>query len=417
MTQNWTRNRLIVSLLLIALACASVALFLAKTEPTDSLTGMRLLSPSMERLRSLYSGYERPLLMREGHIQLANLDVHTFFYAVLGICGVLLALRAIIIAVQIYKQERLLRMQRRAPSHTDQAPNALVGKTSAWEPATHRAHMESRPASGATKLSAVERWGNWTAPLRRGLLARVAPYRQGLTGRMVVSFTAIVAAFGLLTVAIVHVSLTAALRNNAIQRAKVTAANIGDISATYLAKKNAKGLRELLAKHANRPETAYILVQNPAGEILGHSFANLPQEIRSMPAIGDAQNKDQRSLQIGDGEVIELMTPISGGQLGSVRVGVWRDEINAEVNRSVMPLVKILLLIVGGGVLVAFYVAWRINRPIVRLVRAAHRISTGDLEAPSLGVEDNNEFGELSRALERMRSSIKAAMARIGDDR
>jgi len=50
------------------------------------------------------------------------------------------------------------------------------------------------------------------------------------------------------------------------------------------------------------------------------------------------------------------------------------------------------------------------------LVRAAQRISTGDLEAPSLGVEDNSEFGELSRALERMRSSIKAAMVRMRDD-
>ena len=62
------------------------------------------------------------------------------------------------------------------------------------------------------------------------------------------------------------------------------------------------------------------------------------------------------------------------------------------------------------------YLAWRINRPIIRLVTAAQRISTGDLEAPSLGVEDNSEFGELSRALERMRSSIKAAMVRMRDD-
>ena len=109
--------------------------------------------------------------------------------------------------------------------------------------------------------------------------------------------------------------------------------------------------------------------------------------------------------------------PIAGGRLGAVRIGVWRDEVNAEVERNTLPLIKLLLAVVGGGVLVACYVAWRINRPIVRLVRAAQRISTGDLEAPSLGVQDNSKFGDLSRALERMRSSIKAGMARIGDDR
>jgi len=41
------------------------------------------------------------------------------------------------------------------------------------------------------------------------------------------------------------------------------------------------------------------------------------------------------------------------------------------------------------------------------------RISYGELDAPSLGVEDKTEFGELSRALERMRSSVKAAVMRL----
>jgi HAMP domain-containing protein len=417
MSHNRTTNRLIVSILLIALVCASVALFLARSEPTGSVTVARLLLPPMERLWSPYSVYERGALIRYGQIRLAGLEVETFFYGVLGICGILLALRAVVLAAQIYKQERLLRMQRRAPNHPEHAPSTPTVKDREWRSAAHPAYTRPQPASGAKKSTTLRWWRYSKAPIPRGLSARVAPYRHSLTGRMITSFTAIVAAFGLLTVAIVHVALTASLRNNAIQRAKVTAANVSDISAVYLAKKNAKGLRELLAKHANRPETAYILVQNPAGEILGPGFATLPQEVRKMPAVRDAASEGQRLLRIGDGDVFEVTMPIASGRLGTVRIGIWRDEINAEINRSTMPLVKILLLVVGGGILVAFYVAWRINRPIVRLVKAAQRISTGDLEAPSLGVEDNSEFGELSRALERMRSSIKAAMARMGDHR
>ena len=418
MSHNWTRNRVIVSILFVALACASVALFLAKSEPAGSVTVARLLLPPMERLWSPYSFYERAALIHGGEIQLAGLEVQTFFYGVLGICGILLALRAVILAAQIYKQERFLRMQRRAPNYPEHAPSTSTVKDRDWRSAAHPEYTgPRRPASRAKKSPALGWWRYWKGLIPRGLTARVAPYRHGLTGRMIISFTAIVAAFGLLTVAIVHVALTASLRNSAIQRAKVTAANVSDISAVYLAKKNAKGLRELLAKHANRPETAYILVQSPAGEILGPSFATLPQEVRSMPAVRDAASEGQRLLRIGDGDVFEVTMPIAGGRLGTVRIGIWRDEINAQINRSTMPLVKILLLVVGGGILVAFYVAWRINRPIVRLVKAAQRISTGDLEAPSLGVEDNSEFGELSRALERMRSSIKAAMARMGDHR
>jgi len=120
-----------------------------------------------------------------------------------------------------------------------------------------------------------------------------------------------------------------------------------------------------------------------------------------------------RSLRIGDGEVEEVTVPILEGQAGAVRLGIWRDEVDAEIRRTVTPLVKILSLVVGSGILIVIYFVWRINRPIIRLVRAAQMISRGDLEAPSLGTEDKTEFGELSRALERMRSSIKAALIRL----
>jgi len=56
---------------------------------------------------------------------------------------------------------------------------------------------------------------------------------------------------------------------------------------------------------------------------------------------------------------------------------------------------------------------WKINRPILKLIRAAKSISIGDLDTAALDTEDPTEFGELSRALERMRSSVKAAMIRL----
>ena len=101
------------------------------------------------------------------------------------------------------------------------------------------------------------------------------------------------------------------------------------------------------------------------------------------------------------------------GRGGAVRVGVWRAHVDAEINETVIPLIKLLGFVVGGGILVAVFLAWRINRPIFRLVAAAKAISSGDLDVPAPRVEDASEFGELSRAIERMRSSVKAAMIRL----
>jgi len=244
----------------------------------------------------------------------------------------------------------------------------------------------------------------------------LTPYTRGLTGRMIISFTSIVAAFGLLTIAIVYFTLAGSLRRHVMQRARVTAVNVGDSAAGYLFKKNAQGMRELLRKHAKRPGVAYIVVQNNAGAIFAHSFAVLPQELQNMSTVGSASSESVRSLRVGDEEVEEVTVPILEGQAGAVRLGIWRDEVDAEIRGTVTPLVKILSLVVGSGLLMVIYFVWRINRPVIRLVRAAQMISRGDLEAPSLGIEDKTEFGELSRALERMRSSIKAALIRLHEE-
>jgi len=82
--------------------------------------------------------------------------------------------------------------------------------------------------------------------------------------------------FGLFTIFLVHFTLFASLRRQVIERARLTAINVGDNAAGYLFKNNAKGLRELLLKHVNQPEVAYIIVQNRAGKIFAHSLDILP---------------------------------------------------------------------------------------------------------------------------------------------
>jgi HAMP domain-containing protein len=245
------------------------------------------------------------------------------------------------------------------------------------------------------------------------VLDYLSHYTHGLTGKMVLTFAGIVAAFGLMTIALVYFTLTSSLSKHVIQRASVTAVNVSDGAPAFLLKNNATGLRELLRKHANRPHLAYILVENRAGEIFAHSFAVLPQEVQGRSSLGDRPPDSRRLLRLGENSVEEVSVPILEGRGGAVRVGIWRAHVDAEINETVIPLIKLLGFVVGGGILVAVFLAWRINRPIFRLVAAAKAISSGDLDVPAPRVEDASEFGELSRAIERMRSSVKAAMIRL----
>lgn len=301
--------------------------------------------------------------------------MESFFYAVLGLCGVLLGLQALFSALRILKQDRANRSQQ-----TDHA---------------------SVQTSSASRLDGRVPHKLWL------------PHVQSLSGRMVAAFTCIVAALGLVTIAVVYFTVKSSLRYHAIERARVTAVNVSDSAAGYISKKNTKGMRELLQKRTHRAELAYILVQNNFNKIYAHTFDVLPAELEHRSsAVGD---QGERSLRIGEAPVIEVSVPILEGRSGTVRIGIWQKEIDGEISRAITPLIKTLFLVLVGGILLAIYLAWKINRPIVRLVRSAQKISDGDLDAPSFGTADKTEFGELARALERMRSSIKAALARLSE--
>ena len=224
----------------------------------------------------------------------------------------------------------------------------------------------------------------------------------------------IVAAFGILSMALVYFRLASALSEHALQRARVTAVNVSDGASPYLFKNNAAGLRELLRKYANRRELAYIIVEDRAQRIFAHSFAVLPTEVSERAKVGADAASNWRTVRVGGNPVYEVTVPIMEGRGGAVRVGIWTERMENEISQNVKPLIAWLACVAAGGILAAVFFAWRINRPIFRLVSAAQAISRGDLDTPSPNVGDPGEFGELSRALERLRSSMKAALVRLG---
>lgn len=346
---------------------------------------------------------------------LAGLEIASIFYAVLGVCGFIIAIRAVVSILRALNEERLRASQPSYEFHGNVSRPAranieLAAAARGSSPGTEPDFNE--PVAEERRASRVRRAVSPFAPSR--VLDHLSYYTHGLTGKMVLTFAGIVAAFGLLTIALVYFTLTSSLSKHVIQRASVTAANVSAGAPAFLLRNNATGLRELLRKHASRPELAYILVENRAGEIFAHSFAVLPQEVQGRSSLGDRPADSRRMLRVGENGVEEVSVPILEGRGGAVRVGIWRAHVDAEINETVIPLIKLLGLVVVVGILIAVFLAWRINRPILRLVAAAKAISRGDLDVPASRVEDANEFGELSRAIERMRSSVKAAMIRLG---
>lgn len=97
-------------------------------------------------------------------------------------------------------------------------------------------------------------------------------------------------------------------------------------------------------------------------------------------------------------------------------MGFWRDNLEKEIHRTLLPLVGIMAIVSLTGVLLSLLLAHWMVRPLVGLTEIADRVTMGDLETSVSGkcVRLRDEIGDLARALERMRSSLKAAMLRLG---
>ena len=297
----------------------------------------------------------------------AQLDIEVVLYAALTLIGVLLILRALVSTIIVFRHRKR-----------------------AWLPMP----TLSKPAGP-------------TMAKHRGVLGR------GLGGKMLLAFTGTAALFGFCTLAIVYFSLTNSLREHQLQRAIVVALNVSDAAAGLLVAKKTADLTQLVRKSAGAETTAYIVVEDRQGTVVAHSVGTLPNELQPVLDRELPRQTQRRTLTVGGRAIYEVAVPLLDGQAGAVRVGLWTEEVEAEIRRTVAPVIFLLLAVIAGGLICSIYLVWQINRPIVKLVRVASHISRGDLDVPLSGTHDPGEFGELSRSLERMRASVKAAMTRL----
>jgi HAMP domain-containing protein len=97
-------------------------------------------------------------------------------------------------------------------------------------------------------------------------------------------------------------------------------------------------------------------------------------------------------------------------------VGFWADAVQTEIRRALLPILGIIAVVPLVGALLSFLLAHWIVRPLIGLTEIANKMTRGDLETSVGGacVTSRDEIGDLARSLECMRSSLRAAMLRLG---
>jgi HAMP domain-containing protein len=136
--------------------------------------------------------------------------------------------------------------------------------------------------------------------------------------------------------------------------------------------------------------------------------------------IAAAKNREPTLLQVYARDTGETMWDVSspifvkGKHWGGFRVGVSMERIEARKKALLVSLLVIFQLFAAATIVTMFLVVRRAMRPVVELTRAADEISMGEgLETP-LRASSSDEIGALTKAIDRLRVSMKAAMSRLG---
>jgi sensor histidine kinase regulating citrate/malate metabolism len=219
---------------------------------------------------------------------------------------------------------------------------------------------------------------------------------------------------GLLFVTIANQLMGRALQAQIDHRALVMATNLSDAAAAYVLAGNTREVHVLVTKYARLSGAAYAVIEDGKGQIVAHSLGAFPPELRETLTRYERGQVSRRVVTLAGDQgktVYETRAPILEGQLGTARVGLWEETVAAEIYSALRPMVGLIAILLVAGVILFLFLVRGIVRPIRGLSDIASKMSTGDLETP-LEVDSQDEIGELACSLERMRVSLKAAIAR-----
>lgn len=232
----------------------------------------------------------------------------------------------------------------------------------------------------------------------------------GLTWKVTIGLVSMITLLGLLIVGVIYKLTRGALRDQFDQRAFAIATNLKDAAAAHVVRKNILELYGLVRNYALLQGVEYAFIEDGKGTVIAHTLGTFPPEL--MVSTDGRRQAQRRALRFRGKIVYETSIPILGGQVGAVHLGMQGDFVEGEIRRALLPIIGVISAILLAGIVLSSLFAWVMTRPIRRLRHVAVRMSKGDLDTPvGIGIKSHDEIGDLARSLERMRSSLKAAMS------
>jgi PAS domain S-box-containing protein len=211
------------------------------------------------------------------------------------------------------------------------------------------------------------------------------------------------------------------------RRGVLLAQNLATISAGPLVLYNFTALEQNVERLTREADVAYAILLDPDGRVTAHSedpaqVGNLLTDPVSARAAAAAAPLVQPTTTGKDRESLyDFAVPIEiqGQKWGTVRVGLSRRRMEAQIARTRRELALLTLVLLVAGGLASALVARRIARPVRQLAAGAAAVSRGDLDQRIESTTSDEigglalAFNEMTDRLRQQRAAIEAANAEL----
>jgi signal transduction histidine kinase len=227
---------------------------------------------------------------------------------------------------------------------------------------------------------------------------------------------ALVLTFGVTVMGSIHSGLSRTLMEELTRRGATIAHVLAGPAEDAILTDDQFALHQLFRKTMRSyDDVRYIYVLGAAGDIQDHTFsAGVPKGLAQVnPASGSSSGGYRvRQISTEEGRIQDIASPLLGGRLGSVHVGMTEQAVRRRIAHVVLGwgAGAALMLVLGLGT--AYWLTARLALRFAHLVDVARQVGDGNLEVRAQD-EQGDEVGRLARAMNRMIGDLKRSQINL----
>jgi methyl-accepting chemotaxis protein len=220
---------------------------------------------------------------------------------------------------------------------------------------------------------------------------------------MIVSMSVV---FGAGILGFIYLQIQNTLRDEAINKTLIVADGLSVKAVVPVQTEDLNALQFIQGEAISQPEVAYCFIRDGKGRVLSSSFEGniIPAPLQNInvlkPGVPFGTQPAVITLRDSTVDVIDIASPISGGTLGTVHVGLNMTLIKSNIRNLLMfimgvGIIALIILSVLTLILSAITIA-----PVKDLMRVAEALGRGDL-SKKVTVKTEDELGQLGDTLNR----------------